>query len=55
MIRLAIICLLLTACQGHWVQWPPPVHIRPHVAVPTVAVDAPSLPTITPDPRTVTP
>lgn len=48
MIRLAIICLLLTACQGHWVQWPPPVHIRPAIAPPT-ATEPSLMPTITPD------
>jgi len=47
--RLTIICLLLAACSPHLITpVPHPPRIAPAVAPPT-AVDAPLLPTITPD------
>lgn len=45
---LLLLAILLAACQGHFVQkWPPPIHIRPHVA--PAATEPILMPTITPD------
>lgn len=46
--RLLLLALLLTGC--HLIVKPPPLPKHGPLAAPTVAVDAPLLPTVTPTP-----